>query len=124
MIETFPTGTQTPFARAIAAEVRAQLAARQLTYRDLVDKAGLSSTNYVSIRLRDVKPFDLDDIDKIAAFFSDGGAGTETHHFIARAIDQHQERIWDEMSYASVSGPRSTLRAVAKEGDIEEYDED
>jgi hypothetical protein len=102
MSDTFSTGTRTAFARAVAAEVRAQLAARQITYKQLVDGAGLSSTNYLSIRLRDVKPFDLDDIDKIAHFLSDGLAGSETQHFIRHAVDEHEERIWSDAPRATV----------------------
>lgn len=116
MSSDFPQGTRTSFARAVAAEIRAQLAARQLTYKELVLGAGLSSTNYVSIRLRDVKPFDLDDIDKIAAFFSDGSAGSETSDFIRHAVERHEERIWDKWYLSRTDRSEASGAGVEADG--------
>lgn len=100
-IDTFPEGTQTPFARAVAAEVRAQLAARNITQEALVAAAGLSSTNYLSLRLRDVKPFDLDDIFRIAVFLAEGQVET----FMERARDEHEDRIAKELDLVLATPP-------------------
>lgn len=97
-MSTFPTGTETPFARAVSAEVRAVLAARRMNLRELAKGAGFKSHNYVAIRLRDEKPFTLDDIERIVAFLE--GDSTEAWEFIKRADQAHSERLWIEASDA------------------------
>lgn len=89
----FPEGTRTPFARAISAEVRAVMAARRITGRSLAKDAGFASNNYLAIRLRDEKPFTLDDIEIICAFLDESDDSAE---FIKRAVDNHAERLWIE----------------------------
>lgn len=93
-MSTFPTGTETPFARAVSAEIRAVLAARRLTLRELAIGAGFKSHNYIAIRLRDEKPFTLDDVERIVAFLE--GESTEAWEFIKRADESHAERLWIE----------------------------
>lgn len=88
----FPRGTQTPFGRAISAEIRAIMAARRVTGRELALAAGFSSHNYLAIRLRDEKPFTLDDLERICHWLEE-----DEHAFVKRACDNHYERIWAEM---------------------------
>lgn len=87
----FPSGTRAPFARAVTAELRARMAAERITLRDFAAKAGFKSHNYLAIRLRDEKPFTLDDVDLVAAFFDESGA-----EFIAAACEHHEERLWTD----------------------------
>lgn len=92
----FPEGTETPFARAVAAEIRGVMAARRLTLRDVAKGAGFKSHNYLATRLRDEKPLTLDDVDRVAQYFSDDSQEWETWRFIQRAYDNHDERFWTE----------------------------
>lgn len=48
--------------------IRAELGGRRITQRQLAAGAGFASHNYVSTRLRDEKPFTLDDIERIATY--------------------------------------------------------
>lgn len=70
-MSTFPEGTRWPFAREVSAEVRGRLAAKRMALRTFAEEAGFASHNYVAIRLRDEKPFTLDDLDQIAAYFDE-----------------------------------------------------
>lgn len=92
----FPEGTRTPFARAISAEVRAVMAARRITGRTLAKDAGFASNNYLAIRLRDEKPFTLDDLSLICEYFDEGVTA-----FVQRAYDNHEERLWNEAGDAA-----------------------
>jgi|SRR5690625_1240797 len=74
-------GATTAFAQAVAAEVRAELAAQRISGSELAKRVGLSQ-NYIATRLRDEKPFTLDDIEMIRSAL---GAAVECHEFIARA---------------------------------------
>ena len=85
----FPEGTRTAFARAVAAEVRARIAAVRTTQRELAAGAGFASHNYLAIRLRDEKPFTLDDIDMLCAYWE-----IDPIPFLQAAYDNHSERIW------------------------------
>lgn len=55
-----------PLARAFAGEVRAALARRRITAKQLANSTGLSPT-YVNKRLRDEAPFTLNDVEVICA---------------------------------------------------------
>jgi transcriptional regulator with XRE-family HTH domain len=97
-METFPTGTATPLARCISAEIRARLAAERKTQRDLAAMVGATSHNYWSIRLRDMKPFTLDDLDLIcAAWDEDPGS------FVKTATEKHLEWVYAELDRGRVS---------------------
>ncbi|WP_418061773.1 hypothetical protein [Pimelobacter simplex] len=92
----FPTGTTSPFARAVSAEVRARMAARRLGMRELALAAGFgSSHNYLAKRLRDAAPLTVDDVDAIARYFGETGEA-----FIARACDNHLAQTIAEMEEA------------------------
>jgi len=91
-MDTFPSGTESVFARAIAAEVRSRLAALRVNQRDFATDAGFSSHNYSSTRLRDEKPFTVDDVEKIARYFDE-----DADAFVNAAVQNHGERIWGEL---------------------------
>lgn len=92
----FPSGTGSPFARAVSAEVRARMAARRLGLRELSLAAGFgSSHNYLAKRLRDAAPLTVDDVDAIARYFGETGEA-----FIARACDNHLAAAVVEMEEA------------------------
>lgn len=95
-MNTFPSGTKTAFARAVSAEIRAAMAARRITIRELAHGAGFASHNYVAIRLRDDKPFNLDDVQRICDHL-----GEDAVALVARAQDAHGERLWREAAAAS-----------------------
>lgn len=56
------------------------------------------SQNYVATRLRDEKPFDLDDVAKIAHVLN---GAVDGHEFILRAYTNHGERIGAEWVLAA-----------------------
>lgn len=87
----FPAGTRSAFARAISAEVRAVMAARRITLREFAAGAGFASHNYLAIRLRDEKPFTLDDIELVCAYLEE-----DAPTFIGEAYDHHFDRLWME----------------------------
>ncbi|HEY0889596.1 MAG TPA: hypothetical protein VGE38_08300 [Nocardioides sp.] len=100
----FPAGTRSAFARAVSAEVRALLGAYRLSLRDFASAAGFSSHNYLAIRLRDEKPFTLDDIDLVCAYFE-----FDASEFLRRCYENHIERLWAE---ADLERSRGGLSAV------------
>lgn len=89
-MDDFTKGTRTAFARAISAEVRAIMAARRISGRTLADGAGLSSHNYLAIRLRDEKPFTLDDLAGICSYLDEDSVEA----FVTRASANHLEHQW------------------------------
>ena len=91
MDQDFPDGARSVFARAVSAEVRAAMAVRRMTIRAFATGAGFSSHNYLAIRLRDEKPFTLDDIDMICRYLDEDPVA-----FMKRAYDLHSEAIWVE----------------------------
>jgi transcriptional regulator with XRE-family HTH domain len=59
------TGVAGAYSRAMAGEVRAELARRGLDQNRLAEATGLT-TSYLSTRLRGERPFNLNDIEDIA----------------------------------------------------------
>lgn len=102
----FPEGTKTIFARAVAAEIRAELAAQRISGNQLAKLVGLSQ-NYVATRLRDEKPFTLDDIDRIALVLDET---TDTSDFVARADRRHADRIDGDLYLLGRAAPAEPLR--------------
>lgn len=92
----FPGGTSSTFARAVSAEVRAAMSARRVTLREVAKAAGFGSHNYLAVRLRDEKPFTLDDIDLICIWLEE-----DPPVFLGRAWENHWERISYEAENAS-----------------------
>ncbi|MFT3871578.1 MAG: helix-turn-helix transcriptional regulator [Nocardioides sp.] len=90
----FPSGTQSVLARAISAEIRAVLAARRMSRRELGSKIGLGN-NYLALRLRDAKPLTLDDLELITHYLDE-----DVDEFVQRAWDTHSERLWVEQGDA------------------------
>ncbi|KRB73047.1 hypothetical protein ASE01_19930 [Nocardioides sp. Root190] len=92
----FPDGTATAFARSVSAEIRAVMAARRITGRELALAAGFKSHNYLAIRLRDEKAFTLDDIELICAYLEE-----DAHELIRRAHENHMDRLMAEEARAN-----------------------
>lgn len=106
----FPAGTQSPFARAVSAEVRARMAARRMGLRELAMAAGFGpSHNYLAKRLRDAAPLTVDDVDALARFFGETG-----EEFVARACSNHLADQLVEMEKAIAS------HLEAKDQEVEE----
>lgn len=64
-----PSGKQQesgPFARALSAEIRATLARKRVTVKELAHKSNLSES-YLGKRLRDLSPLTLNDAEAICA---------------------------------------------------------
>lgn len=88
-----PSGKQPEsgqLARAFAAEVRAVLARRRITAKQLALKAELSPT-YVNKRLRDEAPFTLNDVEVICAEL-----GANSEGFRQAALQALREAGGDE----------------------------
>lgn len=72
------------------------------------------SQNYFATRLRDEKPFTLDDIDRIvAATFPD----VDAHLFISQAVERNSEDVWMELEAQNMSDLGYTL--AASDADID-----
>ena len=113
-MKTRREGTQTIFARSVSAEIRARMAAIRMSGAQVAAKAGMSQ-NYFATRLRDEKPFTLDDLDKIVEVLFDHNL--ETHVFAAQAYDRNSEDIWMELEGPGVSDLGYTL--AASDADID-----
>lgn len=87
----------TALSRAVTAEIRAQMGAQRISGNQLAKLAGMSQ-NYLATRLRDEKPFDLDDIEKIAHFLDDR---IDAHQFILRAYENHGELAQEDVMLAA-----------------------
>ena len=111
-MKTFPTGTATPLARCISAEIRARLAAERKSQRDLAAMVGATSHNYWSVRLRDGKAFTLDDLDLICAAW-----GVEPEDFVKAATENHIERVYAELDRAMSEPTSSVALAIAAHED-------
>lgn len=73
--------------RAVTAEVRAQLSARKLSLTWLANEIGLKKA-YFTIRMRDERPLNLDEVDLIAH-----SLGLEADELIALAMDRQSEQL-------------------------------
>lgn len=109
-MKTFPTGTATPLARCISAEIRARLAAERKSQRALAGMVGATSHNYWSVRLRDAKAFTLDDLDLICEAFE-----VEPEEFVKAAVDNHFERVMWELAQAVASADQEDFGLAANE---------
>jgi transcriptional regulator with XRE-family HTH domain len=109
-MDTFATGTESVFARAISAEIRARLAAERITGRQFAKAAGFTSQNYLAIRLRDERPFTLDDLERVCRYF-----GEDVPAFVQAAYQNHDERIWTQLMAMSEAGDRPDLAIAAHE---------
>lgn len=72
------------------------MSARRVTLREVAKAAGFGSHNYLAVRLRDEKPFTLDDVDLICAWLEE-----DPPVFLGRAWENHWERISYEAENAS-----------------------
>lgn len=102
------------FSRCVAAEVRATMAARRLTIRDLAKSAGFASHNYLAIRLRDEKPFTLDDVERIAEVFD-----VEPTSMLQRAWDDHHERVFMETFEESAAERRQWTQEELRSPEVD-----
>lgn len=85
----FFEGTSSVLGRCVSAHIRAQLGAKRMSGKTLAARIGLSQ-NYVATRLRDEKPFTLDDVAEIVAIL-EPQMGVE--RFIADAVRDYTERV-------------------------------
>lgn len=104
---SFPTGTASVIGRCVSAEVRARMASSRWTQRDFVTRAGFRSQNYVSIRLRDEKPFTLDDVEQIAEAFGEDDPAA----FIQTAHDRQGDQVWEQLMAAKTLVEAADLKA-------------
>lgn len=86
-------GSKSSLSRSVSAEVRARMAARRISGKSLAGQVGMSQ-NYLATRLRDEKPFTLDDVDALVSFFDEG---EDFWEFVHSAQDNHYERIMEDM---------------------------
>lgn len=99
MVTYFPTGAESVLARCVAAEVRAQLAKDRMNQREFAARLGFTSHNYISVRLREEKPFTLDDIDKMCALWD-----VAPEEFIQQAVESNLDRIMADLNEATAAG--------------------
>ena len=85
------SGSRSVLARAVAAEIRSRMAAQRVSGKRLAERVGMSQ-NYFATRLRDEKPFTLDDIAAIARELD----GSDGHTFIVEANARHSDRVFAE----------------------------
>lgn len=76
-----------PFAKAMAAEVRATIARQRLTVKELAHKSGLSES-YLGKRLRDVAPLTLNDMEAICI-----ALGEDLLAFAAAALEAARDSV-------------------------------
>ncbi len=93
-MDTFKTGTTTPIARAISAEIRSRMAVLRLSTNRMAQDLP-HSQNYYAERMRDEKPFSIDDLALIAEIFNKqaAGAGEHTPLDIVLAAERHLEHL-------------------------------
>lgn len=84
----FTSGALSPLARAVSAEIRSEMAVQRVTGRALAGAAGYASHNYVAERLRDEKPFTLDDVDRLCRAMD-----VDSADLIQRAWRNHGPRL-------------------------------
>lgn len=81
-------GTQSLLGRCVSSEVRARIAAQRTSGKAVAAAVGVSQ-NYLAIRLRDEKPFTLDDVDRLMPVLG----GDDVEAFIAEAIARHRDAV-------------------------------
>jgi len=86
-------GTRSLLGRCVSAEIRARMAALRLSGKSLAGQVGMSQ-NYLATRLRDEKPFTLDDLEAIVLALDIDS----TEVFIADAISRHSDAAWSELT--------------------------
>ena len=89
--------TPSVLALCVSAEVRALNAVRRTTGQRLAAEIGRSQ-NYVAERLRDLKPFTLDDVDAICRYYD-----LEPAAFVAKAYDDNLDQVYSELERAGVA---------------------
>lgn len=111
----FSSGTASTFARAVSAEIRAQLAAQRTSGKTFAATVGMSQ-NYLATRLRDEKPFTLDDISVIVDELRPDISASE---FIAEANRRHGESIFNDSDALRESIQIRAAERIGAEGDPE-----
>lgn len=97
-------GTRSVLGRTISAEIRARMAARRISGKQLAALAGMSQ-NYLATRLRDEKPFTLDDVEMLMDHLAEN---EEPADFMTRASSNHIEEVWIAMDSLKQSGDGAT----------------
>lgn len=98
MVLFFPTGSESVLARCVTYEVRAQLGKDRMNQREFATRLGFSSHNYISVRLRDEKPFTLDDVDKMCRLWD-----IDPEEFIQQAVASNLDRVMADLHQATDS---------------------
>lgn len=86
-------GTRSLLGRCVSAEVRARMAALRTSGKSLAAQVGMSQ-NYLATRLRDEKPFTLDDLEAVILALDHDS----TEGFIADALARHGDAVWAELT--------------------------
>lgn len=98
-------GTRSSFGRIVSAEIRGRMAARRISGKQLAALAGMSQ-NYLATRLRDEKPFTVDDIEALKVHIADD---EDLVPFLTRAYENQS----DEVYYA--------METLARESSADDY---
>lgn len=114
-MHTNASGSKSTLSRCVSAEVRARMAARRLSGKSLAAMVGMSQ-NYLATRLRDEKPFSLDDLDALLVHLDEGRDAWE---FMRAAQDNHSDRVSEETMLAAVSQADYMLAARDANDDAE-----
>lgn len=88
-------GTRSLLGRCVSAEIRARMAALRTSGKALAGQVGMSQ-NYLATRLRDEKPFTLDDLEAIILVLDVDVDSTEA--FVADALARHSDAVWAELT--------------------------
>jgi len=107
----FYEGTTSTLGRAVSAHIRAQLGAQRISGKTLAARIGLSQ-NYVATRLRDEKPFTLDDVDAIVTALDLHVSAAE---FIKAAHDIYDEQTWLDAQDAALMSLEKLWRKARDE---------
>lgn len=117
IVKTQETGATTPFARAVTAEVRSLMGAHNITGRSLSERIPGRSNNYVAERLRDEKPFSVDDLAAIAAAFGVTPAQLVTDAMRWMALDEasgaDERPVGVSRARVAGRGPKASPRTSA-----------
>jgi transcriptional regulator with XRE-family HTH domain len=107
-------GTRSLLGRCVSAEIRARMAALRTSGKTLAGQVGMSQ-NYLATRLRDEKPFTLDDLEAIILVIDVDVESTEA--FVADALARHSDAVWAELT--TLARAREPAAAPARPDDAQ-----
>lgn len=88
-------GSKSDLARCVSAEIRARMGAQRWSANRLAPLARMSQ-NYLSVRLRDEKPFTLDDVEALLEVLA---PAQDWWQFFKEASERHAEDVWADMEH-------------------------